>query len=521
MRKIVLVAQREYLANVRTKGFWFGILFFPVLLSAFIVVPMLLERTKGARQYAVVDRSGWLLEAADRAIAGGDMWEALGTSIERYRSEPEEFVQLPMVVQDVTPLLAELEPSQVGVFARAVVAEDWSGEGTGLPPEALRTLADYGPALHEWWSTLPPGIAGDMFSDVSANYYLRVDVADTSQAALNRLVSEGAIFAYFVIGEDPLTGSAGSKYVSNNLTDNDLRRWFGRRASQAVQARRMTLEEIDPQVARWIQEPITWEQLKLSDTGEEQQIEERDTMRQWAPVAFVYLLWISVWAVSQMLMTNTVEEKSNRVIEVLLSSVSSMELLAGKILGIATTGLTLVGSWLLVFFLGTKYIPQMLGAPPSLDLSALASDPILIGSFLAYFILGYLLYAAVLVSIGSVCNTVSDAQNMMPAVMLVLIIPLMAMMPIGQDPNGGLAKILSFIPPFTPFVMMNRAAGPPQLWEYVATTLLLIVSILVAWWAGAKVFRIGILLTGKPPKVREILRWVRAPVGAVPERKES
>ena len=520
MRKIFLIAQREYMANVRTKGFWLGILFFPVLLAASIAVPMLLERAKGARQYAVVDRSGWLLQSVDQRIAGGDMSEAFGTAIERYEDDPEEFALLPMVVQDVTPLLAELEPQQVGAFARSVVAEDWSGQETGLPPEALRTLADYGPPLLEWWSTLPPSEAAELFSDVSANYYIRVDNADTSQAALNRLVSEGVIFAYFVIGEDPLAGSAGSKYVSNNLTDDDLRRWFGRRASAAVQARRMTVEEIDPQVARWIQEPITWEQLKLSETGEEEQIETRDTLRQWAPVAFVYLLWIAVFAVSQMLMTNTVEEKASRVIEVLLSSVSPMELLAGKILGIATTGLTLVGSWLLVFFLGTKYIPRMLGAPPSLDLSALATDPILIGSFLAYFILGYLLYAAVLASIGSVCNTVRDTQNIMPAVMMVLIIPLLSMMPIAQDPNGGLAKVLSFIPPFTPFVMMNRAAGPPAMWEYVATTLLLFVSILVAWWAGAKVFRIGILLTGKPPKIREILRWVRAPVGAVPDRRE-
>jgi ABC-type Na+ efflux pump permease subunit len=194
--------------------------------------------------------------------------------------------------------------------------------------------------------------------------------------------------------------------------------------------------------------------------------------------------------------------------------------LAGKIVGIATTGLTLVGSWLLVFFLGTKYLPRLLGAPPGFDLAALASDPVYIGSFLVYFLLGYLLYAAVLVAMGSLCNTVTDAQNMMPVVLLVLIIPLLTMVPIGQDPNGALARGMSFIPPFTPFVMMNRAAGPPAMWEYVATTLLLVVSILVAWWAGAKVFRIGILLTGKPPKIREVLRWVRAPVGAVPERKE-
>jgi ABC-type Na+ efflux pump permease subunit len=125
-----------------------------------------------------------------------------------------------------------------------------------------------------------------------------------------------------------------------------------------------------------------------------------------------------------------------------------------------------------------------------------------------------------LVGIGAVCNTLKEAQNLMGPITILLILPLLAMVPIGKDPNGTLAKVLSFIPPFTPFVMMNRAAGPPALWEYVATTALLLVSIVVALWAAAKVFRIGVLLTGKPPKLGEILRWIRAPVGMVVVRRE-
>jgi len=104
-------------------------------------------------------------------------------------------------------------------------------------------------------------------------------------------------------------------------------------------------------------------------------VEARDRLRQWAPVVFVYLLWISVFTVAQMLLTNTVEEKSNRIIEVLLSSSSPVELMAGKIAGIAITGLAIVGSWMLMFFVGTKFLPGLLGAPPSIDLSALSSDP--------------------------------------------------------------------------------------------------------------------------------------------------
>jgi ABC-type Na+ efflux pump permease subunit len=324
-----------------------------------------------------------------------------------------------------------------------------------------------------------------------------------------------------VLEADPVAGVRASRYVSNNLTDEDLRAWFGYQASSEVRERRLAQERIDPAVARWIQAPLRIEVRKVTATGEEEAIGSRDKLRQWAPVVFVYLLWISVFSVSQMLMMNTVEEKSSRVIEVLLSSVSPVELLAGKITGIAATGLTMVLSWLLVLFFGTKYLPAFFGAPADLELSALASDPLLIGSFLAYFVLGYLFFAAILAGLGSVCNTASDAQNMMPAIMLVLFVPLLSMVPIGRDPNGALAQILSYIPPFTPFVMMNRAAGPPTMLEYVLTTLLLLVSIVVALWAGAKVFRIGILLTGKPPRLREILRWVRAPVGVVPVRKED
>jgi ABC-type Na+ efflux pump permease subunit len=320
-----------------------------------------------------------------------------------------------------------------------------------------------------------------------------------------------------VIGQDPVSGSEGSRYVSNNLTDDDLKNWFGGVASEVLRARRLAREAIDPTVAQWIEEPLRFEERKVTGTGEEAGVEGRDELRQWAPVVFVYLLWISIISITQMLLTNTVEEKSNRTIEVLLSSVSPLQLMSGKILGIAATGLTVVGSWILFFMVGTRYVPRLLDAPPTLDLSALATDPLLIGSFVAYFLLGFLLYAAILVGIGSVVNTLKEAQNLMTPIMFLLIAPLLAMVPIGRDPNGTLAKVLSYVPPFTPFVMMNRAAGPPNTWEYLVTSVLLIVSIGVALWAAAKVFRIGILLTGKPPRPSEIIRWIRAPVGVVPD----
>ena len=177
-------------------------------------------------------------------------------------------------------------------------------------------------------------------------------------------------------------------------------------------------------------------------------------------------------------------------------------------------------TWVISLLFLVKYVPKLVGAEPSFDLSAIAADPRYIASFLIYFLLGYLFFSALLVGIGAVCNSLKEAQNLMQPVTLLLMVPLFLMMPIAQDPNSTLAKLMSYVPPFTPFVMMNRAAAPPTPFEYVTTTLLLVVSIIFMLWAAAKVFRIGILMTGKPPKVREILKWIKAPVGSVPERSE-
>jgi ABC-type Na+ efflux pump permease subunit len=117
-------------------------------------------------------------------------------------------------------------------------------------------------------------------------------------------------------------------------------------------------------------------------------------------------------------------------------------------------------------------------------------------------------------------NTIQEAQALMAPVMMLLMLPLLSMVPIGRDPNGAFAKVMSYIPPFTPFVMMNRAAGPPTIWEYIGTSVLLLAAVAGALWAAAKIFRIGILMTGKPPKAREIFQWIRTPVGMTPGRRE-
>ena len=160
------------------------------------------------------------------------------------------------------------------------------------------------------------------------------------------------------------------------------------------------------------------------DQGKEEGEEEvsmADLVREWAPLGFVYLLWVALMTIAQMLLNNTIEEKSNRIIEVLLSSVTTTELMAGKLMGIAGVGLTMLFAWVLslVGVLSFMAGPEAEWAGHLLDI--LASSGFLT-YFLLYFLLGYLLYAGVFLAIGSVCNTLKEAQNFMSPLMLLMMV---------------------------------------------------------------------------------------------------
>ena len=449
-----LVARRELEENVRTWSFWVGVLSFPAVLVVSILLSLLFAGAKDVRTYGVVDASGWLAAAVEE-MAGG----------------------------------AAPDPTAA---ARALAEGDFD-RAREHAETAARSARGQG--------------------------YHRLEVPGTPQqqeAELQRRLAEGEVFAYIVLPADPAANDAApARYVSKNLADQELLDWYADLATEAVQADRLEAASLDAELFHRIRDPLEFEVRKLGAGGEEEEVALQDRARQFAPIAFAYLLWFAVFGISQMLLTNTIEEKSNRLMEVLLSSVSPLELMAGKILGIAATGLVMISGWAIFLVTVVGLGPRLLGIDLGLDLKAIALDPLFGASFVVYFVLGYLLLAAVLVGIGSLCSNLKQAQNLLAPINIVLMVPLFALWPVNQDPNGTLAKILSFIPPFTPFVMMNRAAGPPQAWEYVATTVLLVISIAVALWAAAKIFRIGVLLSGQPPKPAEVLRWLRVPVAGL------
>lgn len=495
VRRALLIAAREYLENVRTRGFWLSLLLLPIVLAVLSIVPIMLADSASTSDYAVLDHSGWVDAELQKQVLHEDLKLIVTTLADQQadqRALPEPLAGLADVLAD--------EGGRTALIDQATEQVTRYRAGAAIPANAS-TPAEQ---LAIWWND---GVSQALAVNnrISVARYRRIDVPGADRARLDALVEGEELLGYFVIPDDPVAATEGAQYVTRTLTNLDLQRWYGRHATQLVRSRRIREENIAPELARWIEAPIEFRALRLTDTGAtEAQIS--DTLSQWAPVAFVYMLWISIFSVTQMLLTNTVEEKSNKLVEVLLSSVSALELMAGKILGIAATGLTIVTTWLLMVIAAASVLPTPAGM--NVDLVGLVTNPIYLGSFLVYFVLGYLLYAAILCGLGSLANNLKEAQNLMIPVQLCLFVPLLVVIPIGRDPSGLLAQVTTWIPPLTPFVMMNRAAFPPGLATYVGTTLLMLVSIYLALRAAARIFETGILMTGKPPRIKQLLRLV-------------
>ena len=504
MRKIALVARREYMEHVRTKGFWIGVLAFPLILALSVVVPVLLSGTKQARTYAVIDHSGFVLQEVEKSILAEDLGIVLRDAAERYRDGGQAWERLPDAVRAAAKGYVSLDEAE-----RPALIQDLAAGGDEVAV-----------GLVEWWQQVSAEELEGLDLELSRSRYARVEVGDDPPAALNRMVNDGSLFAYFVISPDPVASDEGCKYISLNLTDQDLRRWFADEVFQVVRARRIEQAGLDAETSDWLQSSVHFAERKVDKRGDEAEVSTVDRVQQWAVVPFVYLLWMAIFINAQTLMTNTVEEKSSRLIEVLLSALSPFELMAGKIAGTAAVGLTLVFTWVACVVVGVVVAPVAMGDDVA-SIVGIASTPLYLWSFVFYFLAGFLLYACLLVGAGSLCNSLKDAQSLMLPLLVPLIVPLLTMIPITQDPNGTLARVMSYIPLFTPFVMMNRAAGSLPLWEYLATTVLLLLSIYFAVRGAGKVFRIGILMTGKPPRLGEVMRWLTAKEDISPAEREA
>ena len=235
----------------------------------------------------------------------------------------------------------------------------------------------------------------------------------------------------------------------------------------------------------------------VTDEGEKETNEFLNVMM---PMAFMLLLFVSVMTSGQSLMTSTVEEKSSRVVEVLLSAVSPMELMTGKILG--QMG---VGFLILAVYAG-------MGVATMVSFAVLGMlEPWLLFYLFIFYLIAHFVIASLLAAIGAAVNEMREAQSLMGPVMLVLMIPWILWMPISRNPDSTFAVVTSFLPPLNPFVMLIRMASssPPPWWQVWLSIAIGAASVYAAIWFAAKVFRVGLLMYGKPPNFRTLIKWVR------------
>ncbi|MEI6271865.1 MAG: ABC transporter permease [Phycisphaerae bacterium] len=242
------------------------------------------------------------------------------------------------------------------------------------------------------------------------------------------------------------------------------------------------------------------ETRRVSPEGNESK--ENAQLRMLVPAGFMFLLWIAVFTSGNYLLTSTIEEKSSRVMEVLLSAASPIELLTGKLVGQAG-----VAGVMLLMYGGVGLAG--LGAAAMLDVVPLQH----LLWMLVWFPLAYFTVAAIMVSIGSAVSDLREAQSLIGPAMLALTIPLMLWLPIVESPNGMLATVSSFVPPAAPFVMILRltaANEPVPMWQALLAVFVNVLTVAAILWSGARIFRVGVLMQGKPPSPMELLRWIKA-----------
>ncbi len=180
----------------------------------------------------------------------------------------------------------------------------------------------------------------------------------------------------------------------------------------------------------------------------------------------------------------------------------------GKLLGIGLSGLTTIAVWLLSFFI---FISLYQSAQTELisEIIDVVLGSELIPWFVFYYFAGYALYSGIFLAIGSLCNTLKEAQALMMPMILIQVVPIAMMAFVVMDPNNTIVRVMSWFPLFTPYLMMNRAASEPPIVDVIGTTVVLVLSIVLVLWLTGKVFRLGVLRTGQPPKLLELLHLLR------------
>jgi ABC-2 type transport system permease protein len=410
--RLLKIAARDYIAYVRTPGFWLSILLLPVGIGIFGVAPLLVARSSPVPTLAVVDLTGRGFDAA--------------------------------IAKALTPPSADARPA-----ARIVAAP-------GAPfASAVDATARLKPYLAPT-ATLPGG-------------------GQLDQAAIIR----------------DANGGVGVDFWSRNVADPSVQTLVRQAVTEAMRRASLKTAGIDAKALDSIDALAPQMTVYSSKAGGKASL--RDRLPGLAGFGMGMLLWMVVFTGAGMLLNSVIEEKSSRILEVLLTSASVPEIMAGKILGVAAVTATVLGVWL------TLAGAALVIAAPGVagDLAAILFTKGMVAYLALYFIGGYLMFATLYVTVGAFCETTREAQTLLGPMMILLSLPMVFMSQAITHPESPLLATLSWVPVFTPFMMAARAASDPPLWQVAGTLALMAATTALELWVAVPAFKSGALASGR------------------------
>ena len=294
-------------------------------------------------------------------------------------------------------------------------------------------------------------------------------------------------------------------YFSRSAADLLAQERLGRVVNRALQRERLASRGMTPPEVELVLAPLPVQTVQVTRSGQERTGGEGSFV---VAMLFLALLFIPSLVYGQEVMRGVIQEKTDRVVEILVSSMTPMELLSGKILGMAAIGLTQLGVWLAMAgaFAGAGLSEA---SSAGVDLSAVLRPSVAFW-FVVFFLLSYLVTVGVYAAGGAMVNSEKEAQQVLTPVMFVFLVPWLLLMPILTNPDSTLSVVLSLVPIYTPMTMFIRIlVSEPPAWQVALSLALSVATIVLLLKATAKVFRAGLLATGKRPTVPELWRWMK------------
>lgn len=463
MKRILLIARREYGAYAKTVGFWLSLLAFPLFAVLGGVLPALMMSAEPVRNVVVLEE-GPQARGLAAAVQG-----AVRLEQERRAARMAE---------------AAAEAEKQGGQAGASAAGEALNRLAGLRLRIVAAPADLAAAA--------PGEARERL----VRHYLGDAVPEADQldsvVLLNRSADQPTAqdrAADEPTAQDHAAGKPTAQVWTRRATDRTVQEFVTDALKDANRREVFEQAGIDSAVVLQtenFQPTVTALSPKSASGGK---VSDRDRLPMIIGLVSGFILWSLVITGASILLNSVMEEKANKILEVLLSSASATEILTGKVLGVAM----LTGTVMLVW--GGIGAFGLLAANP--ETAAMVGEVLLDGGMLGYFIAyavgGYLMYAVLFAAIGAFCETPRDAQTLMGPIMMVLTVPIFVMVMAAQTPDTPVVQILSWIPFFTPFLMSARAPSEPPMIEVVGTMAGMFAFALLMVWIAGRAFRAGAL----------------------------